>query len=106
MFYDCSVNVREAVSPPLMTIGKLLMIDSEQVEKCRLKVVNVNTVLHNTVTKIVGPPMSCAAFDTATRHPHRIAPRMMIPTKIVTVQFTLTVIGSPKLARPYHKGVV
>ena len=51
------MNICEAEVTALIFVGEALVIDSKEMQNCRMKVVNVDWVLRNIVTVIVRGPV-------------------------------------------------
>lgn len=57
-----------AVVAPRVTVGEALVIDAEEVQDGGLEIVNVNGVLRDVVTEIVGAAVDVSAFHAAALH--------------------------------------
>ena len=104
--YDLAVYVREAIPAPLEFVRQLLVVDSQQMKDCRLKIVNVDRVFLNVVAVAVGLAVARATTNSTTRHPHCVATRMVIAAKVGTLQFTLAVICASEFAAPDYQRVI
>ena len=68
------MNICEAEVTPLIFVGEALVIDSKEMQNCRMKVVNVDWVLRDIVTVIVRGPVGSSWLAPAayTTTGHRI----------------------------------
>ena len=62
-------------------------------------------VFDKVVTVVVGRAVADPRLDPSASHPHRKAAGVMIPAKVLPVEFTLTIVGPTKLSAPNHKRV-
>lgn len=100
-----SMHIGQAVVPSLELVGEFLVIDSEEVEKGRLEVVNVDTVFGDVEADVIAGTVGHAGFDSAACHPDGEGVRVMIPppTRAIVVS-ALKKRSTPKLATPDDKG--
>ena len=66
---DVAVDVGEAEVAALMAICQLLVVDAEQVQTCGMPVMNVNRVLCDTESEVIGAAVRDAFLHSATGHP-------------------------------------
>ena len=97
-------NVRQAVVTAGMSIGELSMIEAEEVQHCRVEVMDGASVFNGVVAKFVGASIAKTSSDAASGHPHRESIRMMIPS-FRAIAF-LDRRGSPEFASPKNQGVI
>ena len=83
-----------------MVVGELRVIEAEQVEDCRVPVVDVQTVLDGPVADLIRRSVAQTALHTAASHPDRVAFVVVIATVAA-----LRIRRAAKLARPHHKRV-
>ena len=96
------MNICEAEVTPLIFVGEALVIDSKEMQNCRMKVVNVDWVLRNIVTVIVRGPVGSSWLAPAASHPHRETAAVMIPPEVAGIESALTVTRAPKFAAPNY----
>src|SRR5436309_761814 len=82
-------DIGKAVVAALVAVGQALVIDSEQAQRGRVQVVDVDRVGGDVVAEIVGLAVGHAAFNASARHPAREAARMMVAAVVVRCQRTL-----------------
>ena len=59
------------------------VVVAELVQHRCMEVANVNRIFHDVVAEVVGFAINRAAFETAARHPHREAARMMVAAVVL-----------------------
>ena len=99
------MDVRQSVSAPLVSISQPLMIDPQQVQQGCLEVMDVDRVLNNVVSQRVGLAVH-AGSNPGPGHPQCKTPGMMVPAKIVWLQFALAIVCSPEFSCPDHQRIV
>ncbi len=62
----------------LMMEQQLLVVETHQIEDCRVQVVHVDAVLDGMQAELIGLTNDLAPFDTAAREPHRKAIRVVV----------------------------
>src|SRR5215469_15736973 len=62
---------------------QLVMIESEQIQRCRVQVANLNRILDDFVSHFVGLPIADAGFYSAAGQPYCEGARIMIATHIL-----------------------
>ena len=82
------------------------MVDAQQMHERCLKVVDVNWILDDVVTEIVGLAVTDSRLDASASHPDRKTLGMMIATVVRLGQFTLRVIRTAEFATPNDQRVV
>ena len=63
------MHIGQTVVAALVLKGQLLVVDTQQVQACGMKVVNVDFILGDAESKFVGASISESFFDSAARHP-------------------------------------
>src|SRR5437762_10124401 len=107
VFDEFAFNVGEAEIAALEAIGQFGVIESEEMQECGVKVVNVDLVFDDVESEFVGLAEADAGFETATGHPHSKGLRMMVAAKLATdVRVALDHRCASKLAAPEDDGVV
>ena len=71
-----------------------------------MKVVNMNTVLGNVITKFIGGSMRRARFDAAAGHPDSKTAWVVVSSVVVRCQFALRIRGAPKFTAPDDQRIV
>ena len=74
------------------------MVQTHQVEHCRVEVVNLQLVLHHVITEVICLSMDMAPLHTSPSHPQAESKRMVVAP--------ITPLGKwrpPKFARPYDQ---
>ena len=79
------------------------MVQTEQGEQGRVKIVNVNRILLGVVTVLVGGTIRKAPLHAPSRHPDCESVRVMIPAIHL---WSLNGWSPPELSTPDHEGVV
>lgn len=74
------VNIRQPESPPLEFVTESFMVYTHQMHESRLKIMDVNGVLYNVITKIVRLTIAESRLHPRSSHPHRETAWMVIPT--------------------------
>src|SRR6056297_3534668 len=73
-----AVDVGQPEVAPSITIGQLLVVESQQVQDGRVQVMNVNAVFNGLKAKLVGRSMHIPAFNAAAGQPHSKAIMVVI----------------------------
>lgn len=63
------MHIRQAEVAALKTVGQPFVIDPEQMQKCRLKIVDMHAVARDIDPQIVALPVLKSGFDPAACHP-------------------------------------
>ena len=63
-----------------VTVGQLLVVETQQMQDRRVQVVNVDSAFDGVPTKLISRPMNVARFDTAAGEAHREAVVIVIAT--------------------------
>ena len=108
--HDVAVDVRQPVVASLMAIGQSFVIDAEEVETGGVEVVDVNFVLHDSESKLIGGAIGETSFDAPTGHPNTEALLMVIAARggfrsragVVLLNHR----RAAKFASPYHQSFV
>ena len=69
----CSSDVSQAHFAAGVAVGKLLVVQAEQVQDRRVPVVDVHSACDRFVAVVVGRSVAQAAFHSASGHPHGVA---------------------------------
>ena len=78
VFNDVTVDVGQAEFAALIFVGKAFVIETQAMENGGLEVVDVDFVIGDAETEVVGLAINEAMFDAAAGHPHRVGAGMMI----------------------------
>src|SRR6266568_2303566 len=105
-FDGLAVNLRQAEVAALKPIRDAFVVDAEALENRRVQVVNVHRVLDDVVAVIVRLAVTDARFDSATRHPDRVATAVMIATVVVLFNLALAIDGTAEFTAPNDQSVV
>ena len=90
----------------LMAERQPFVIDSQQVQQCRLQVMHVHRILHGIHTQIVRSAVGDPGFDAAPGQPQSKRIRMMIAAPAFAfVDVALQKRGTPEFAAPDHQGI-
>ena len=76
------------------------MVQSQQVKRCGMKVVNIYSVFSRVVAKLVRRADACARFDPASRKLDSEGSRMMIATQVFRSESLLIHWRASELAAP------
>src|SRR5210317_1173929 len=101
-----AMNISEPEISPLVFECQSFMVNTKQVQDCCMKIVNMHASLGDTVGIVIRLAVGHARLDSATGKPDREISRMMIPSKIGSVEFSLTIIGAAKFPTPDHEGIL
>ncbi len=66
---DIPVDIRQTEIPAAVAIGQLLVVESKEVQDCRVQVVNVDLFLNRLRTELVGRAVDVTALHSAAGHP-------------------------------------
>ena len=102
---DFAVHVGQSKVASLITVGQLLMINSEQMKNGGLQVMHVDGVLHDVHAIVIGLSIAEPGLYSATGQPVSEAIRVMITPVTGTRQFPLAINRTPKFTTPDHQGV-
>ena len=93
-----------------VAIGKAFVIEAEQMQKGRVKVMDVNAPIDGLETEVVGGTVDLPTLDAATREPHRKAPVIMVaavdPAGIRTWRRQFHGRRAPEFPAPNHQRAV
>ena len=78
------LHIRKPVAAALKFVGESLVVDAEQVQHRRGKIVNVNAVGHDVVADVSASPKPCPP-SCRRRHPRGEAARMVIAPKFALI---------------------
>ena len=95
------MNIGQADVTTAEAVGKLLVIDSEEVEKGCMEVVDLQRVFNGLVAPLVGGAEDCSGFDPGSRHPERETEFVVIPAIA-----TLGEWSPAELSGPQDKGII
>lgn len=73
------MHVRQPEIPARIPISKPFMIEPEQMQQRRMKIVNMHPVLLGPKPEIIGRPMHVPRLHSPARQPHRKPIRVVIP---------------------------
>ena len=100
------MDIGQSKMPALIFVCQSLVIHTEQMQESRLKIMNVNRVLHYVVTVWIRLAKGESWLNTSAGHPDRKAAGVVVAPEIIGCQFALTVVGPPKLAAPNDKRII
>ena len=96
------MNIGQPEIAALVVIRQAFMVDAEAAEDGGVEIVNVDSVLNDVVSVVVGLPMDDSRSHAAASHPHREAAAVVVAT-IVGLHRTLAVDRAPEFAAPDHQ---
>src|ERR1041385_6174458 len=82
ILHNLTLHIREPEVAALEAIGKLLVIEAEQVQERGMQIMDVNFVFDHVEPKFIGFAETKAALETAASHPHRKCLGMMIASHL------------------------
>src|SRR5579862_8336883 len=82
------------------------MVDAQLIKHRGVKIVHMDRVANNVVTKIVSLSVNYSGCNTTACHPDAEAAGMMITAIICFFQLTLAVIGTTKFATPDYQSLI
>src|SRR5690606_37670673 len=83
-----------------------LMIKSEKMQYRRVKVIYMNGVADNIISKLIRFSVGQSGLDASSGHPNGEATRMMVASVILVTQIALAIIGAPELTAPNDEGLL
>ena len=83
------MNIRQAVASALVVEREPFVVEAQQVQKRRLKIMYVHGITGDIVSKRAGFAVNGACVHPSAGNPHRKTSRMMIATVVVYREFTL-----------------
>ena len=101
-----SVDISQSKFAALKLVGEGSVIDTELMEDRGLEIMDVYSILGHTVTILDAASPVRSRFDSATGHPHREDPAVMIAAVFFLGWFALAEGGSAKLSTPDHEGII
>ena len=69
IFNDVACDIREAIVPTSVSVRELLVVESHEMQNCRVEVMNVNRLFDGAQTVFVGRSMDHASYDSGTGQP-------------------------------------
>lgn len=90
----------------LELVGELFMINAHAMKNRCVKVVDMNGIFGDVVTKIIGFTIRDTRLSSASRHPHAEVFGMVISAVIFFGKSALRVNCSTKLAAPNYEGFI
>ena len=101
--HQLSCDIRESEVSSAVAKSKPFVIESQQVQESRMKVVDMNWIGTHVDSVVIGFTMNNARFDTSSCQPGRKDPMMMFPTFGILCCIKG---GSTELSGPNHKGIL
>ena len=80
IFDHVTAHIREAKIPSLESVSEPFVVDTETVEKRSVEVIDVNGLVLDSPTNLVGLSVCLATLDAASCHEHGKAERVVIPS--------------------------
>src|SRR5687767_9197766 len=102
-FNDMTAYISKSVTSPLVFINKFFMIITKQVQDGSLKIMHMNRILGNIISKFVRFPIDDSGFHTSSGHPDTKATGVMITAIIIRLERSLTIVGTAKFSAPDHQ---
>ena len=78
---DFTLNICQSVIASLKTICQLFMVETQLMHNGGLQIVNVDSVLRDLESQLIGPAVVESSFDSSTGHPHRETIRIVVSAK-------------------------
>ncbi len=103
---DFAVNIGQPIITPLEAVGEACVIETEEMHRGGIEVVDMHGILDDVVAEIIGFAVDMASADAASGHENAEASRVMVSTVVVAGQGSLGVDGPAELAPPNHQGVL
>ena len=94
-------NIGQPKVTPSVPMGQAQMVDTHQMQQCRVEIMDVHFVLDSVITVFVGGSVLETAFNSSTRHPHGKAFGV-----VITPVFALRHRCSSKLSAPHNERIV
>src|SRR5579863_9268050 len=101
-----ALDIRQAEIADLEAVGEALMVETHQVKRRRVEVVDRDWILGDVVADIVGAADGNAGLDTATGKPHGESAGVMIAAQEFRTAARLVHRGAAELAAPNNHGRV
>ena len=79
---------------------ELLVVNAEAIENRRVQIANMNRVLCDIVTEVVGLAVNGTPLYSGSGHPHRVAAGVMVASVVLFRKRTLTVDSATKFSTP------
>ena len=83
------MDISQSIVTTLVTIGELFVVNSEKMQDCRIKIVDVYRISDDIVAVIVGLTESDTTLYTSTSKQDSEAARMMVTSVIRGGEFAL-----------------
>src|SRR5262245_45460723 len=99
-FHHVPANIGKAITPALVFVDKLFVIVAKEVQHGSLKVMNMNRILDNVITQFIRFSIFDAGLHSAACHPDRKTTGMVVASEIISLECSLTIIGSAEFASP------
>ena len=84
LMVDNATHIRQAKLSPLMRKCQLRMIDTQQMQYRRVKIIDMHFVFYDVKAQIVGLAISQTTFHATARHPRTKRVFVMISSGILT----------------------
>src|SRR5687768_15242366 len=102
-FYHFTPYIGQAISSSQMFKCKFFVVQAQLVKNSGVKIINMNGIFYNIISKLVGFAITGSWFYSSTRHPDTITTWMMIPSIIIFCKNALAIIGSTEFTSPYYQ---
>ena len=93
------VDVGQAEIAALKTVSQARVIETHQVQDCRIEIVNMHRVAHDVESKLVGFTVGHSRSDAASCQPNGVRSIVMVATIIASLNHR----GSAEFTAPYHQ---
>ena len=100
------MHIGEAEIPALELVDQTLMVDAEQMQHCRVQVMNAYAVFCNVDAVVVGATVVDSTLSSTPCHPQAKATRVMVPAVGFFRQLSLGIDGSAKFTTPNDKRII
>src|SRR5262249_41881441 len=96
---DASAKIGQPFVAAVMQISQLHLVQSEQVQDCRMKIARMVPFTDGLEPDLIGLTDGLTSFDATTSHPHRERGRVVIPALAVFGNRRAPEFGSPDVHR-------
>lgn len=76
--HDISKDIRQSKIAAGKSICQTFVIQTEQMQNCRMQIVNMDSILDGVPPVLIRSPIGNSRFHSATGHPHRESKRMVV----------------------------
>ena len=99
-----AVYVGKSIITPLELESQPFVIDAELVEKGRVQIVNVDSILGDVISDVIGRTVARPGLETAAGHPRGEAVGVMVTASSISTE-SLGIDRAPELTAPDDDGI-